>query len=331
MSESPYRLPAIPYLRLRVTLRAEERALLPGYKGSMLRGAFGHALRRAVCAMGPKQACASCALRRECVYPRLFETLIEGEAPPFLKGLSTAPRPYVFEPAQEEMGRREYAAGETLSFDLLLFGRAVELQAYALLAIERMAEAGLGRRRQRFVLERVEHPAPPGDGGGWRAGFVRGERTWQEPVPAAVPDPGALAPVLAGGAVELRLLTPLRIKSDGRVDAPFNFRKLVFLAVRRALEVTHFHGVDGQAAELDWEFRPLLEAASRVRIAERDLEWYDWERWSNRQGTSMRFGGHVGRLRLEGELEPFAELLATAEVLHVGKGATFGLGRVEVG
>jgi len=28
------------------------------------------------------------------------------------------------------------------------------------------------------VLERVEHPAPPGDGGGWRAGFVRGERTW---------------------------------------------------------------------------------------------------------------------------------------------------------
>ncbi len=127
------------------------------------------------------------------------------------------------------------------------------------------------------------------------------------------------------------MLTPLRIKSDGRADAPFNFRKLVFLAVRRALEVAHFHGVDGHSAELDWEFRPLLEAASRVRIIERDLEWYDWERWSNRQARSMRFGGHVGRLRLEGELAPFAELLATAEVLHLGKGATFGLGRVEVG
>ncbi|MGD2115100.1 MAG: hypothetical protein PVG07_08605, partial [Acidobacteriota bacterium] len=87
MSEPSDHLPAIPSLRLRVTLRAEEPARLPGYQGSMLRGAFGHALRTAVCAMGPRQPCATCSLRRECVHPRLFETLVEGEPPPFLKGL----------------------------------------------------------------------------------------------------------------------------------------------------------------------------------------------------------------------------------------------------
>jgi len=190
MTEPPYRLPEIPYLRLRVTLRAEEPARLPGYTGSMLRGAFGHAQRRAVCAMGPRQPCASCSLRRECVHPRLFETLVEGDPPPFLKGLPTAPRPYVFEPAQpvpgDGAGPRDLAAGEALGFDLLLFGRAV------------------------------------------------------------------------------------------------------------------------------------------------DLRWHDWERWCNRQRRPMRLGGHVGRLRLQGELAPFAQLLATAELVHVGKGATFGLGRVEV-
>lgn len=85
------------------------------------------------------------------------------------------------------------------------------------------------------------------------------------------------------------------------------------------------------ASTLDWHFRPLLEAASDIRITERDLSWYDWERWSNRQQSSMRLGGQIGRLRLEGDLTPFAQLLATAELLHVGKGTTFGLGWVEVG
>ena len=41
-----------------------------------------------------------------------------------------------------------------------------ELDAYALLAVERMAAAGLGRDRFRFTLDRVTNP----DGrDGWRA------------------------------------------------------------------------------------------------------------------------------------------------------------------
>lgn len=58
-----YRLPAIPYLRLRCTLRARERAVLPPYKGSLLRGAFGHALRASICTLGPGRSAraAGCA------------------------------------------------------------------------------------------------------------------------------------------------------------------------------------------------------------------------------------------------------------------------------
>jgi hypothetical protein len=63
-----YSLPVVPYLRLQMTLQAEEPAVLPPFQGSILRGAFGHALRRTVCVMGPRQACASCLLRQACVY-----------------------------------------------------------------------------------------------------------------------------------------------------------------------------------------------------------------------------------------------------------------------
>lgn len=75
----------------------------------------------------------------------------------------------------------------------------------------------------------------------------------------------------------------------------------------------------------------FLDAADGVRIASSELSWQDWERWSQRPRTSMKLGGIVGRLVLEGVgLQSFALLLAAAEALHAGKGATFGLGRVRV-
>ncbi|HET9677541.1 MAG TPA: hypothetical protein VFP21_08575, partial [Solirubrobacterales bacterium] len=124
----------IPYLRLTFTLRALAPARLPAFQGSMLRGAFGHALRRTVCSMGPEQTCESCRLRRACVYTRLFETFIEGEPPPLMRGLPTSPRPYVFEPAFDPTTAasaepRLFAPGDPLTFDLLLLGQATDLQA----------------------------------------------------------------------------------------------------------------------------------------------------------------------------------------------------------
>ena len=94
-------LPSIPFLRLRISLQAEEPITLPPFLGSMLRGAFGHALRRLVCVMGPGQGCAECSLRLACVYTRIFEPPVEGEPPPFLRGIDQAVRPYVFEPLGE--------------------------------------------------------------------------------------------------------------------------------------------------------------------------------------------------------------------------------------
>jgi CRISPR-associated endoribonuclease Cas6 len=313
----PYHLPAIPYVRLQMTLAAEEPARLPPFHGSMLRGAFGHALRRTVCVMGPEQACSCCLLRQACVYTRLFEPYVEGEPPPFLRGIDQAVRPYVFEPLGGE-GRLE--PGDTLRFDLLLFGRAVELQAYAYLAVERMARGGLGAGRAKFRLVRVEAAEP---GGSTRELFATGSPP--SPVPAA-----ALVPSLSPfptDAVALVFSTPLRLKVRDHLTGQPTFRDLVFNMLRRVLELAHFH-VPGAA--IDWTFRSLLDRADAVEVAAADLRWHDWERWSQRQNSAMKLGGLVGSLVLDGDLEPFVPLLRAAEVVHVGKGATFGLGKLVV-
>jgi CRISPR-associated endoribonuclease Cas6 len=310
-------LPAIPYLRLRFLLRAEGSAHLPEFKGSLLRGAFGHALRRLVCAMGPEQPCPTCTLRHACVHTRLFETLIGGEPPPFLRGLPTSPRPYVFEPRED---RREFAAGDPLEFDLLLLGQAMDLQAFAVLAVERMATAGLGASRHPFQLASVRYLGPDGS---WAVGQEAGGRPWQgagEPCFPTVDPAGARR-------ATLRFLTPTRIKVRNHlVDRP-ELRELVFRAVRRCLELAHFH-LPG--ADLDWNIRPLLEHARTVRTVASQLTWRDWERYSNRQKTRMTLGGFVGEMQIEGDLGPLLPALRSAEVVHLGKGATFGLGKLEV-
>jgi CRISPR-associated endoribonuclease Cas6 len=312
-------MPAIPYVRLRAIYRAEETARLPGFKGSMLRGAFGHALRKAVCAMGPQQRCESCSLRGPCVYTRIFETFIEGEAPPLLAGITTSPRPYVFEPRTEA---RELAPGDLVETDLLLLGQATELQPFVLLVLERMAELGFGTRRARFGLTGVNFLA---EDGSWRAGYRAGGQRW----------PGSVAPILTPDAVAdvaperltLRFLTPTRIQKDGTPQRTLPFRALVFQMLRRVLELAHFH-VPG--AEVDWHFRPLLERTGDVRVTRSDLTWRELTRYSNRQRGKLPLSGFVGEIDLEGDLAPFLPLLRTAEIVHLGKGTAFGLGQVEV-
>jgi hypothetical protein len=83
-------------------------------------------------------------------------------------------------------------------------------------------------------------------------------------------------------------------------------------------------------AAVDWDFQPLLQRSDGVQVTGADLRWLDWERWSQRQNAAMKLGGLVGSLTLGGDVSPFAPLLRAAEILHAGKGAVFGLGKVEL-
>jgi hypothetical protein len=119
-----YHLPQIPCLQLRFKLSAQTEAHLPLFKGSLLRGAFVHALRRMVCVMDPGELCENCMLRSQCIFPRLFETFIEGQPPPFLRGFQTAPRPFVIEALDS---KQFFRVNDDLQFDLLLVGQPIEM------------------------------------------------------------------------------------------------------------------------------------------------------------------------------------------------------------
>ena len=80
-------LPKLQFQRFRFVLEAINELLLPEYKGSTLRGGFGHSFREIVCTMGPIP-CSTCLLQQKCPYPQMFETPINSAEPVFMKGVS---------------------------------------------------------------------------------------------------------------------------------------------------------------------------------------------------------------------------------------------------
>lgn len=315
MSE-PYVFPELPYLRTRFALEACQDCRLPPHKGSLLRGALGHALRRAVCLVGPDVPCSGCGFRHTCAYARLYEPLPSDDARGFVAGRPAAPRPYLFEALD---ARCDFRAGDRFAFDLLLFGEASRWQGHVFLAIEGMAGEGLGARRHPFRLV--------------SASYEDASQAWHE-----LPDPrtsqGKLAPVVlakpvprAAERATLRFVTPTRVIQNGHLRQDFSLRTVLWSGLRRVLELAHFHA---SPPDLDWDLEPLLGHADRVAVVSRDTRWLDLPRYSNRQRSRMTFGGIVGEWVLEGPLTALTPALQLAEIVHVGKAATFGLGKIEM-
>jgi len=326
-----YTLPAIDYLRLRFHLKALHECDLPSWKGSLLRGAFGHALKKTVCTMRPGQLCDDCMLRSQCAYTRIFETFITEQPPPFLKGLDTSPRPFIFEPHDKN---KFYKENDILCFDLILIGNACDFMPYIVFSIFQMGHTGLGVGRHPFDLnaaycfqpENEDHTHESDSDSDWRM-IYDGESQHI----LFVPNPQRLN---SGNhshddatTVTLKFLTQTRLKFGNDLTMDFTFRGFVFKMLRRVLELAYFYS---PGETINWEFHDFLVAANDVKISNRNLQWEDYNRYSNRQKSKMKMGGFVGDMTLEGDLSPFIDLLHYSEVLHVGKGTTFGLGKMEV-
>jgi CRISPR/Cas system endoribonuclease Cas6 (RAMP superfamily) len=296
-----------PIARYRLTAIVERDVRLPPYSGSMLRGAFGHALKHVVCATGAP-VCKPCPLFASCQYPAWFETPPPAGA---RRVYSEIPHPFVIEPPA--IGERTAAAGEALSFGMVAFGPALAQVHPAVLAWRRALQAGLGASQGRARLASVhveDDPAPVFDAsrGAWRPHATG----------MALP-----APESAPETIALDFGTPLRIKRAGHVLGAnaLGAGDVAMALVRRTADV-----VDMLLGEpLGWDFAGLKRAASGL-AGQAQLEWFDWSRYSNRQNRAMPLGGAVGRLVMAGDLRPFWALLHLGQWLHIGGKATFGLG-----
>ncbi|MEW6617931.1 MAG: CRISPR system precrRNA processing endoribonuclease RAMP protein Cas6 [bacterium] len=299
-----------------LNLKALEPIILPSYKGSTLRGGFGTAFKRVVCAIKDKE-CPDCLLKEKCVYSYIFET-----PPPkdtkIMRKYTSAPHPFVIEPPEEK--RIGYKPGDEINFSLILIGKAIDYLPYFIYTFQELGKIGIGKDRGKFELEQV---ACDGE-----TIYDSKDKTLKSITPSTLSvgfdntyDPFTLE------TLTLNFLTPTRILYDNHLTIELNFEILLRQLLRRISLLYYFH-CNGDPSE--WDFRRIIYKSKQVKTIKRMLDWYDWERYSARQDTRMKLGGFVGEITFEGNIEPFIPLIKAGEVLHIGKGTSFGLGRYKV-
>lgn len=302
--------PELPLARYRFTFRARDDVRLPEYAGSLLRGQFGASLRKTVCVTGAKQ-CTGCLLYRTCAYPAIFETPApETHA---LQKFSRVPNPYVIEPPP--FGTREVPAGQSDSFNIVLFGRALAQLPLVIFAFQRALAGGLGKERAIAALEMVE----------WERDYSY-EQVWDaESGSLREHAPGLAVPAFAStGEATLHITTPMRLQRQGRPLRAHELapRTLVTALLRRISLLFELHA--GQPGVIN-DPRALAMRAESLED-DRALRWVDWTRYSSRQRQTMTLGGVVGTWSLRGDVAPLLPWLWLGQWLHVGKEAVMGMG-----
>ncbi len=301
----PHVLP-LPILRLRLRFRAESEVAFAAFAGSAWRGALGHALKRLVCAMRTRRLCEGCPLEFSCIHTTVFEARPPPDADR-MRRYVRIPHPFVLDPLTPTPCRLR--PGEVFELELRLFGRAADHAVYLVRALAEAAARGVGAGRGRLALEAV------------RDGWNGAEEAPRPRPPAAPPAPRR---------IEVRLDRPLRLAVEGRLLSPERFRPGPFLMalVRRTSLLCAFHG----EAPLELDFRRLREIAHGLEAEHATLAWREQRRRSARQGGLVPMGGIVGRFVLDlAGAEAFWPFLHAGRWLHLGKGATMGMGRIGVG
>jgi hypothetical protein len=305
--------------RQTATFRAVDRLEMPSYKGSTIRGAFGHAFRKVSCPIICGEP-GSCLLRFRCAYSVCFETPVpEGSA--IMRKYTYAPHPFVLEPPDDS--RTVYEPGEEFTVGLVLIGRGNDYLAHFIYALDELGARGLGRGRGKAELVRLDCE----DSDGPRLLYDRQEgRILGEAPVIRAEHLIARAEALSGRSLRIVFEAPTRMKKDGAMSSRPDFGDLMPGLLRRLSSLEYFHC----AGPEDNDVHPLLDAAREVTVTRNDLRWQDWSRYSQRQDRPMQLGGFIGTLECEPIPDALLPMLAWGELLHIGKASAFGLGKYRI-
>ena len=303
----------LPVHRYQFNCLVKEPLQFNFYAGSMLRGAFGQALRKLACVTRMKD-CKACLLYRQCAYPKVFETPAPHHTQ--FQSFSQIPNPFVLEPPP--MGSNALTVGETFSFNVVLIGQALEQLPLIIFAWQTALNVGLGPNHAKVeLLNVVFEPNQPVA----QLIYTNDAKASLLQTPEFTPEP--LPPT---DQLTVQLLTPLRIQKKGQVlSSHMRGKDFLMALIRRYYFLQEFHTPDYQAPD----FKKLAQQVEQVE-GHHDFSWCEWHRYSSRQQQKMIFGGVLGQLHLVGELTPFLPILVSGQWFHVGNKTTFGMGHYQL-
>ncbi len=229
----------------------------------------------------------------EAISPRWFAYFFH----PQIQQSNTIPKPFVLLPPLDE--QKYYQAGEIFQCELTLFADATQHTAIAQAAIEYLGnQLGLGHNHGKFKIAEIT------------------ESTYSETFRHTVIKPQTLT---------LQLKTRLRLKSNNQLQKhPPSFSLFMTRLMGRLRTLQKIYSE--QPIDENY-YSQLLQQAQAIQTLDSYVHWDDWDRYSGRQQTWMKFGGLLGELHFQGDLQPFLSCLHMGEWCYIGGKSSFGLGK----
>lgn len=303
-----------------------EVSVSPSYAGSMLRGAFGTALRGIVC-LDFHRNCPDCITRESCAYQKIFSPI----TPPGSERLSKnrdMPRGFIFKPP---LKADFYGPEKPFTFRMVLVGELIRWLPFIIVPFSELGRTGIGRERTPFTFDSLVCLNHKGESCheiySARDTLVR---------------PGEIVPTSFEGLkstekqldknVTLNFLTPtlLMYNPDGKKGATKPMRVPEFhVVVKRLRDRINRLATAYCGTELQVDYKELGTKAEGVKILSVQGGWQERSR-KTRAGERQDLSGFVGSITYEGDFEEFLPLLRLGEYLHVGKNAAFGNGRYRI-
>jgi CRISPR-associated endoribonuclease Cas6 len=118
--------------------------------------------------------------------------------------------------------------------------------------------------------------------------------------------------------VKIKLITPLRIKKDNK----FARYDIDLLSILSSINRRYYDLIESKYQKLNID--------KNFNIKNKEINYKQLIRKSNRQKTKMNMDGIIGTIRVDNIDEKSYELLKLGEIIGVGKQTVFGLGKIEV-
>lgn len=293
------------FSRTTFNLLADEPMILPEIKNSMFRGGFGHIFKSFNCANKLSPDCSKCLLRETCIYTYIFA----GVSP------EQKPKPYVI--CADDTNKRFFKKGEIFSFELLLFGNAINYLPHFIFSFIELGKRGISKSRNKFSLSSVQDY----DG----TILFKNNKLLKSAEKQIISLLGERSSVPVK-QLSLNFKTPLRLTYFGDLVVNPTFEMLIKAITRRLSSLCETYC--GFSADIDYQY--LIERAKTIRVLSNRLIWKDWSRYSSRQHSKMKFGGLMGTIVFSGDMEIFLPYLKIGSLIHIGKNCVFGNGKYEI-
>jgi hypothetical protein len=296
--------------RYRFTLAFSGKDRLPDYPSLGLRGLLGRSLQKLVCPLpgNPENKCKQCSINAHCPYYCLYEQQTN------IGGRTEAPKGYIIyvHPFPEK---------QELTLELTLFGHCSMFFPALYAALEKGGESGIGHeapRNKTFHVIAVSRQTPDGQ-----------ELLTSTPTNVEKSESFPLKNWLRQqeqSSLTAILRTPLRLTKQREQRMNWS---LLYTNLARRLEGLHMVYGNGEGfGKEKWQITVL--DFSSWPIPQAKLQWTELERYSGRQHQAIPLGGFTGAVDLYGLSARQRYWWQVASLIHVGRGAVMGLGRVDI-